>query len=235
MSSPWQKSYQYPLREIPFDSLWGNHGAFTTIRKHSSGALTHWQEHWERWTEDLKKLSRPIPYKLEEIKDLAFSFPHPKESPSLLRIAFDGTTLTLSARSLPQYQPSQYQGKIFHINRSQPHLKSLDYQAVLQAITSVQNLSPPTEAILLNRQGILCEGASTNLLFFDGKTHYYNQEFALPGITQKLYIKQHNLRVLPRNITPANLPEIKKILLCGSGKGIASLTCIPELQWKAEI
>ena len=235
MASPWQKSYQYPLQEIPFDALWGNLGAFTTIRKHRTGTLTHWQENWERWNHDLKKLRRPLPYKLGEIKDLALSFSHPKESPSLLRLAFDGTTLSLSARSLPQFQPSQYQGKIFSINRSQPHLKSLDYQAVLQAITSVKNLSTPTEAILLNSKKILCEGATTNLLFFDGETYYYNQEYALPGITQKLYIKQHNLRPLPRNITPADLPEIKKILLCGSGKGVASLTCIPELQWKAEI
>jgi branched-chain amino acid aminotransferase len=89
-----------------------------------------------------------------------------------------------------------------------PTAKSIDY---IPAITALQKAKKQNaiEAIYIDRTGIVREGTTSNIFFFQGDTLVTTEENILPGITRQVVL-EITRDVFPIEIRPFTVDELEQ-------------------------
>ena len=229
----YKKSYQLSsFKPIKYDPLWGTRGIFTTIRfirKKSKFILL--SKHLKNINSSLKKIN--INFKISEgmiLKLLKPSLNKINNQDNLLRIAINSNIISLSIR--PRLKPNKrFVGKLFNYQRSIPQLKNLYYKKIIKLLNSIN--SKKQEIILYNK-GILLEGCTTNIICIRNKKIYIPLKNYYKGITVSYLLNLTKREIKKTNIFVNDIYKYEEILLIGSGKGVVSVSSIPQINWKSQ-
>ena len=227
-----KKSYQLKtFKPIVYDDLWGKKGIFTTIRV--VGEKPNYillSIHIKNMNSSLKKMN--INFSLSQKKIcilieslLNLNTPHDH----LLRIAVNSKIISLSMRS--RIQPNKYfSAVIASYQRTNPFLKNLYYNKIIKLLNSI-NIEQ--QEIILSNRGLLLEGCTTNVLCVRDKTICIPIKNYYRGVTMNYILRKTKRMIKKTYISIKSLHEYEEILLVGSGKGVVSLSSIPQINWKS--
>ena len=213
-----------------FKPLWGQKGVFTSIpvigktprliglNKYLSTFNTTCRDYKFATKIDLSIIRSLVGGDLKKIK----YFNH------LLRIATNGTTLSISLRKRIKTKDSVI-GFIKKYKRRDFKNKNLFYKKLLKFMSEI-NYSE--NEIILIRNDEITEGAVTNLVFIKRDKIYIPKTGYYYGNTLKLIEEVSKSKFIRKRILLEDLKEYSEILSIGSGRGITSIKKIQSILWK---
>ena len=226
-----KKSYQLKTFEpIVYDDLWGKKGIFTTIRvvgKKPKYIL--FSNHIKIMNYSLKRMGidfllseKNIYIFLEPLLNLNKSYNH------LLRIAVNSKIISLSMRV--RFQPNKnFSAVIISYQRTSPFDKNLHYKKILKLLNSI---NMQKQEVILSSRGLILEGCTTNVICVRNKKLYIPTKNYYQGVTMNYILRKTHRTIKKTDILISSLHEYEEILLVGSGKGVVSLSSIPQIKWK---
>jgi len=225
-----KKSYQLKdLKEIKFKDLWGDHGVFTTMWIFDSPPkILFFKDHINNLIKSTKAYSiikssikSDILRLIEENLDNKIKYNH------LLRVALNKNTLSISLRK--RIKPKlNFNLKLVNLKRQKPEFKNLKYKEILKHLSKLDNSK--SDIGLCSNKKILETGTS-NILFVKDKKIFSPINKFYKGITFKFF-KSKIKKIIKKDILIDSLNEFDEIILIGSGKGIASVKTINQINWK---
>ena len=228
-----KKSYQLKtLKPIVYDDLWGKKGVFTTIRivgREPNYILLF--NHIKNMNSSLKKMN--INFSLSEKKlfilvkpllNLKKSYDH------LLRIAVNSNIISFSLRQRFQSN-NNFTAVIISYQRTNPFFKNLYYKKIIKILSSINTQK---QEVILSSRGLLLEGCTTNVLCVRNKKLYIPIKNYYQGVTMNFILRKTRRSISKIDISIKNLHEFEEILLVGSGKGVISLSAIPQINWNSK-
>ena len=225
-----KKSYQLKdLKEIEFKDLWGDNGVFTTMWIFGSPPkILFFKDHINNLIKSTKAYSiiKPsiksdILRLIEENLDNKIKYNH------LLRVALNKNTLSISLRK--RIKPKlNFNLKLVNLKRQKPEFKNLKYKEILKHLSKLDNSK--SDIGLCSNKKILETGTS-NILFVKDKKIFSPINKFYKGITFKFF-KSKIKKIIKKDILIDSLNEFDEIILIGSGKGIASVKTINQINWK---
>lgn len=212
---------------------WGLPGAFTTLRKFECGHLPFRDEHLDRLLDSANRIgAKWIPSRKEISGRLdEFLASQPESLDGLIRIClFDGLLGVSSRPALSDGNPVK--GRLLEYRRPEPLAKST---AETQLYGRLSELDVATEDwILIDPEGRdLRESATSNLIFARGSDLLIPEKFILQGIVlnQLIPFLECEFSVTRGAPKKKELRLFDEIILCGTGRGVAPLCSLPELEW----
>jgi len=225
-----KKSYQLKdLKEIEFKDLWGDNGVFTTMWIFGSPPkILFFKDHINNLIKSTKAYSiikssikSDILRLIEENLDNKIKYNH------LLRVALNKNTLSISLRK--RIKPKlNFNLKLVNLKRQKPEFKNLKYKEILKHLSKLDNSK--SDIGLCSNKKILETGTS-NILFVKDKKIFSPINKFYKGITFKFF-KSKIKKIIKKEILIDSLNEFDEIILIGSGKGIASVKTINQINWK---
>ena len=225
-----KKSYQLKdLKEIEFKDLWGDNGVFTTMWIFGSPPrILFFKDHINNLIKSTKAYSiikssirSDILKVIEENLDNKIKYNH------LLRVALNKNTLSISFRK--RIKPKlNFNLKLVNLKRQKPEFKNLKYKEILKHLSKLDNSK--SDIGLCSNKKILETGTS-NILFVKDKKIFSPINKFYKGITYKFF-KSKIKKIIKKDILINSLNEFDEIILIGSGKGIASVKTINQINWK---
>ena len=225
-----KKSYQpKDLKEIEFKDLWGDNGVFTTMWIFGSPPkILFFKDHINNLIKSTKAYSiikssikSDILRLIEENLDNKIKYNH------LLRVALNKNTLSISLRK--RIKPKlNFNLKLVNLKRQKPEFKNLKYKEILKHLSKLDNSK--SDIGLCSNKKILETGTS-NILFVKDKKIFSPINKFYKGITFKFF-KSKIKKIIKKDILIDSLNEFDEIILIGSGKGIASVKTINQINWK---
>ena len=225
-----KKSYQLKdLKEIEFKDLWGDNGVFTTMWIFGSPPkILFFKDHINNLIKSTKAYSiikssirSDILRVIEENLDNKIKYNH------LLRVALNKNTLSISLRK--RIKPKlNFNLKLVNLKRQKPEFKNLKYKEILKHLSKLDNSK--SDIGLCSNKKILETGTS-NILFVKDKKIFSPINKFYKGITYKFF-KSKIKKIIKKDILINSLNEFDEIILIGSGKGIASVKTINQINWK---
>jgi len=225
-----KKSYQLKdLKEIKFKDLWGDHGVFTTMWIFDSPPkILFFKDHINNLIKSTKaysisksSLRSNILRLIKENLDNKIKYNH------LLRVALNKNTLSISLRK--RVKPKlNFNLKLVNLKRQKPEFKNLKYKEILKHLSKLDNSK--SDIGLCHNKKILETGTS-NILFVKDRKIFSPINKFYKGITYKFF-KSKIKKIIKKDILINSLNEFDEIILIGSGKGIASVKTINQINWK---
>ena len=225
-----KKSYQLKdLQEIDFNDLWGDHGIFTTMWIFGKPPkILFFENHIKNLIKSLqifrikkKNLKKNIRKVINKNLTKKKNYNH------LLRIAINKKIISISLRK--RVQPKlDFNLKLVNLKREKPHYKNLKYKKILSYLSKMDNSK--SDIALTDKKKFL-ESGTSNLLFIKNKKIYSPKKNYYEGNTYKFFNSKVK-RILKKDILIKELHNYDEILLIGSGKGVASVKTIKEINWK---
>ena len=225
-----KKSYQLKdLKEIKFKDLWGDHGVFTTMWIFDSPPkILFFKDHISNLIKSTKaysisksSLRSDILRLIKENLDNKIKYNH------LLRVALNKNTLSISLRK--RVKPKlNFNLKLVNLKRQKPEFKNLKYKEILKHLSKLDNSK--SDIGLCSNKKILETGTS-NILFVKDRKIFSPINKFYKGITYKFF-KSKIKKIIKKDILINSLNEFDEIILIGSGKGIASVKTINQINWK---
>ena len=225
-----KKSYQLKdLKEIKFKDLWGDHGVFTTMWIFDSPPkILFFKDHINNLIKSTKaysisksSLRSEILRLIRENLDNKIKYNH------LLRVALNKNTLSISLRK--RNKPKlNFNLKLVNLKRQKPEFKNLKYKEILKYLSKLDNSK--SDIGLCHNKKILETGTS-NILFVKDRKIFSPINKFYKGITYKFF-KSKIKKIIKKDILINSLNEFDEIILIGSGKGIASVKTINQINWK---
>ena len=225
-----KKSYQLKdLKEIEFKDLWGDNGVFTTMWIFGSPPrILFFKDHINNLIKSTKAYSiikssikSDILRLIEENLYNKIKYNH------LLRVALNKNTLSISLRK--RIKPNlNFNLKLVNLKRQKPEFKNLKYKKILKHLSKLDNSK--SDIGLCSNKKILETGTS-NILFVKDKKIFSPINKFYKGITYKFF-KSKIKKIIKKDIFINSLNEFDEIILIGSGKGIASVKTINQINWK---
>jgi branched-subunit amino acid aminotransferase/4-amino-4-deoxychorismate lyase len=118
--------------------------------------------------------------------------------------------------------------KLVNLKRQKPEFKNLKYKEILKHLSKLDNSK--SDIGLCSNKKILETGTS-NILFVKDKKIFSPINKFYKGITFKFF-KSKIKKIIKKDILIDSLNEFDEIILIGSGKGIASVKTINQINWK---
>ena len=118
--------------------------------------------------------------------------------------------------------------KLVNLKRENPQYKNLKYKKILSHLSKMDNSK--SDIALVSKKKILETGTS-NLLFIKDKKVFTPKKNIYEGNTYK-YFKTKVKKIIKKDILIKKLKNYDEILLVGSGKGVASVKQIKQIEWK---
>jgi 4-amino-4-deoxychorismate lyase len=225
-----KKSYQLKdLKEKDFNDLWGDHGVFTTMWIYGSPPkILFFKDHINNLIKSAKAYSIQKPsLKSEILKLLKSNLNLKKKYNHLLRIALNKKTLSISLRK--RVTPKlNFNLKLVNLKRVKPEYKNLKYKEIIKYLSKMDNTK---EDIGLCSNKKIFETGTSNLFFIKDDKVYSPINSFYKGITFKFFNSKVK-KIIKKDIFVKNLKEFDEIILIGSGKGVASVKAIDQIQWK---
>ena len=225
-----KKSYQLKdLKEIEFKDLWGDHGVFTTMWIFDSPPkILFFKDHINNLIKSTKaysisksSLRSDILRLIKENLDNKIKYNH------LLRVALNKNILSISLRK--RIKPKlNFNLKLVNLKRQKPEFKNLKYKEILKHLSKLDNSK--SDIGLCHNKKILETGTS-NILFVKDRKIFSPINKFYKGITYKFF-KSKIKKIIKKDILINSLNEFDEIILIGSGKGIASVKTINQINWK---
>jgi len=225
-----KKSYQLrDLKEIEFKDLWGDHGVFTTMWIFGNPPkILFFKEHINNLIKSTKAYSISKPsIKLNILRLLKENLNSKKKYNHLLRIALNKKTLSISLRK--RIKPNlNFNLKLVNLKRQKPEFKNLKYKEILKHLSKLDNSK--SDIVLCSNKKIFETGTSNIFFVKDNKVFSPIDKF-YKGITYKFF-KSKIKKIIKKDILVNSLKEYDEIILIGSGKGVASVKTINQINWK---
>jgi branched-subunit amino acid aminotransferase/4-amino-4-deoxychorismate lyase len=225
-----KKSYRLKdLKEIEFKDLWGDNGVFTTMWIFGSPPkILFFRDHINNLIKSTKAYSilKPsirsdILKLIKENLDSKIKYNH------LLRVAVTKNTLSISLRK--RIKPNlNFNLKLVNLKRQKPEFKNLKYKKILKHLSKLDN-SKSDIGLCSNKK--IFETGTSNILFVKNKKIFSPINKFYRGITYKFF-KSKIKNIIKKDILINSLNEFDEIILIGSGKGIASVKTINQVNWK---
>ena len=225
-----KKSYQLKnLQEVEFKDLWGDHGIFTTMWIFGKPPkILFFENHIKNLIKSLKiyhvrksSLKKDILEIINENLSKKVNYNH------LLRVAVNKKIISISLRK--RLSPkSNFNLKLVNLKREKPQYKNLKYKRILKHLIKMDNSK--SDIGLVCKKMILETGTS-NLLFIKQNKIYTPTNGYYEGNTFKFF-KSKIKNLIKKDIFVKDLKSYDEILLVGSGKGIASIKTIKQIEWK---
>ena len=225
-----KKSYRLKdLKEIEFKDLWGDNGVFTTMWIFGSPPkILFFRDHINNLIKSTKAYSilKPsirsdILKLIKENLDSKIKYNH------LLRVAVTKNTLSISLRK--RIKPNlNFNLKLVNLKRQKPEFKNLKYKKILKYLSKLDN-SKYDIGLCFNKK--IFETGTSNILFVKNKKIFSPINKFYRGITYKFF-KSKIKNIIKKDILINSLNEFDEIILIGSGKGIASVKTINQVNWK---
>jgi len=225
-----KRSYQLrDLQEVDFKDLWGDHGIFTTMWIFGKPPkILFFENHIKNLIKSLqiygvkkRSLHKNILKVINKNLSKNFSYNH------LLRIAVNKKIISISLRK--KVRPNlNFDLKLVNLKREKPQYKNLKYKKILRHLIKLDNSK--SDIGLINNKKILETGTS-NLLFIKNNKIYTPTKGYYEGNTFRFF-KSKIKKIIKKNIFVKDLNSFDEILLVGSGKGIASVKTIKQIDWR---
>ena len=225
-----KKSYRLKdLKEISFNDLWGDHGVFTTMWiYHKPPKILFFSKHIENLIKSIKvyKISN-ISIKKDILKLIKQNVKTKKNYNHLLRVALNKNTLSISLRK--RIKPKlNFNLKLVNLKRHRPEYKNLKYKAILKYLSKLDN-SKSDIGLCYNKK--VYETGTSNLLFVKDNKVYSPKNKFYKGITYNFFRKKIK-KIVNKDIFINSIKKYDEIILIGSGKGVASVKTINQINWK---
>ncbi len=225
-----KKSYQLKdLKEIEFNDLWGDYGIFTTMWIFGKPPkILFFQNHIKTLVKSLNLYGIKKKFLKKDILKIINNNLSEKENYNhLLRVALNKKMISISLRK--RFSPKlNFNLKLVNLKRESPKFKNLKYKKILSYLSKMDNSR--SDIALINKNKILETGTS-NLIFTKGKKIFSPKSDNYEGHTYKFF-KSKIKKIIKKDIFINELGEYDEILLVGSGKGVASVKLIKEINWK---
>ncbi len=217
------------LKEIDFQDLWGHHGIFTTMWIYGKPAkILFFKNHIKNLITSLKKYQiheKALQKKILNVININLSkkikYNH------LLRIAVNKRIISISLRK--RLSPKlDFDLKLVRLKREKPEYKNLKYKKILSHLSKIDNTQ--SDIGIINKKKILETGTS-NLLFIKDKKIYTPKGKYYHGNTYKFF-RSKIKKIIKKDILVQELEKYDEIILIGSGKGVASVKTINQINWK---
>ena len=225
-----KKSYQLKnLKETKFKDLWGEHGIFTTMWIFGKPAkILFFDNHIKNLIKSLKDygiIKRSL--KKDILKLINKNLSKNKKYNHLLRIALNKKFISISLRK--RLTPKlNFNLKLINLKREKPEYKNLKYKKILSYLLKMDN-SKSDIALISNKK--VLETGTSNLFFIKNQNVFIPKKSYYKGITFKFF-KSKIRKITKKNILLKDLKKYDEIILIGSGKGVASVKTIKEINWK---
>ena len=212
---------------------WGRMGAFTTLHVLPGKNFLFLEEHLKRLRFSASHLELPwIPSEKEIIEKLDEVFvDHSEGTHLLLRICLFEDLLGFAVR--PNYSDANpVEGWLLSYRRPNPAIKCTVEKELYGTLSELE-ITREDWVILDPKDNDLRETATSNLIFAQGDELLIPEKRILNGITlqQLLPILATEFRIIRGTPQDQDIFEFEEILLCGTGRGIATLTKLSELGW----
>ena len=224
-----KKSYQLKdLKEIKFNNLWGDNGVFTTMRIFGNPPkILFFKNHIQNLIKSSKAFGILSPsIRLDIIKLLKKNLNKNKKYNHLLRIALNKKTISISLRK--HVKPKlNFDLKLVNLKRQKPEFKNLKYKKILKYLSQLDN-SRFDIGLCYDKK--IFETGTSNIFFIKNKKIYSPINKFYKGITYKFFNSKIK-NIIKKDIFINSLFEYDEIILIGSGKGVASVKTINQLNW----
>ena len=223
--SYWLKS----LKEKKFGDLWGDHGIFTTMWIFGKPAkILFFENHINNLVKSLKSYGIiKTNLKKDILKIINKNLSKQESYNHLLRVALNKKVISISLRK--RIKPKlDFNLKIVNFKREKPQYKNLKYKKILSHLSTMDNSC--SDIILISDMKVLETGTSNLLFVKDEKIFSPKKDYYL-GNTYKFF-KTKIKKIIKRDIFLYDLKKYDEIILIGSGKGVASVKTIKEINWK---
>ena len=225
-----KKSYLLKnLQEIDFEDLWGDHGIFTTMWIFGKPPkILFFESHIKNLIMSLKKYGiKKRSIHKDILKTININLSNKLNYNHLLRVAVSKKIISISLRKRVRPK-SNFDLKLVNLKREKPKFKNLKYKKILKYLVKMNNSK--SDIGLISNKKILETGTS-NLLFVKHNKIYTPIKDYYEGNTFKFF-KSKIKKIIKKDIYVKDLKSYDEILLVGSGKGIASVKTITEINWK---
>jgi len=225
-----KKSYQLKdLRETKFKDLWGDHGIFTTMWIFDRPSkILFFDSHIRNLIKSLKIYGiKKKSLKKDILKLINKNLKKNKKYNHLLRVALNKKIISISLRK--RIKPKlNFNLKLVNLKRNKPQYKNLKYKKILSYLSKMDN-SRSDIGLVSNKK--LLETGTSNLLFVKDKKFFTPKKNYYQGNTFK-YFKTKIKRIIKKDIFIKELNTYDEIILIGSGKGVASVKTIKDINWR---
>ena len=225
-----KKSYLLKdLQEVDFKDLWGDHGIFTTMWIFGKPPkILFFKNHISNLIESLQKFGIKKRFLKKDILNILNSNLSKNTSYNhLLRVALNKKIISVSLRK--RISPKlDFSLKLVNLKREKPQYKNLKYKKILSYLSKMDN-SKSDIALVKNNK--IFETGTSNLLFIKNKKIFTPKKDYYEGNTYKFF-KSKVKRIIKKDILVKDLKNYDEILLVGSGKGVASVKMIKQINWK---
>jgi len=224
-----KKSYQLSnLKEVPFKDLWGSRGVFTTMRM--TGKPPNFlliKPHLENLIKSSKKYGIRKKNLKNIILDLIKKNTLYKGPDNLFRIALNKKLISISIRKRPKVKKN-FSLLLFKYKRIEPNYKNLYYKKILAKLSKVDSSKFDVALVTNNR---ILETGTSNLVFVKNGKIFSPKKDCYFGNTLKFISKK--IKINFKDILIKEINDYEEIILIGSGKGVAPVSKIDELNWKS--
>ena len=225
-----KKSYQLKdLKEVTFKDLWGDHGIFTTMWIFGRPAkILFFENHIRNLIKSLQAYGiKKKSLKKDILKIINKNLIKKSNYNHLLRIALNKRIISISLRN--RISPKlDFNLQLLNFKRQKPQYKNLKYKKILSYLSKMDN-SKSDIALVKNNK--IFETGTSNLLFIKNKNIFSPKKDYYEGNTYKFF-KSKVKRIIKKDILVKDLKDYDEILLVGSGKGVASVKMIKQINWK---
>lgn len=214
---------------------WGLSGVFSTLRKFANGHLPFREDYLERLLDSANRIEiNWIPNK-NELSDRLDEFlcNRPDDFDGLVRICLFNDLLGISERPALS-DGNAVKGRILEYRRPDPSAKCTG-EAQLYGRLSELDIANEDWIIIDPEKRDLRESATSNLIFVRENQLVIPQFSILPGIILRklLPFLESEFSVIRSSPQENDISEFEEIILCGTGRGVAPLTNLPELGWSS--
>ena len=225
-----KKSFQLKdLKETKFKDLWGDHGVFTTMWIFGKPSkILFFESHIRNLIKSLKTYGIMKKSLKKDILNLINkNLIKNKKYNHLLRVALNKKIISISLRK--RVKPKlNFDLKLVNLKREKPQYKNLKYKEILSYLSKVDN-SKYDIGLVSNKK--ILETGTSNLLFVKDKKFFTPKKDYYQGNTFK-YFKTKIKKIIKKDIFLKELNSYDEIILIGSGKGVASVKTIKDINWK---
>ena len=225
-----KKSYQLKdLRETKFKDLWGDHGVFTTMWIFGRPLkILFFDSHIRNLIKSLKIYGiKKRSLKEDILKLINKNLTKNKKYNHLLRVALNKKIISISLRK--RIKPKlNFDLKLVNLKREKPQYKNLKFKKILSYLSKMDN-SRSDIGLVLNKK--ILETGTSNLLFVKDKKFFTPKKGYYQGNTFK-YFKTKIKKIIKKDIFLKELNSYDEIILIGSGKGVASVKTIKDINWR---
>jgi len=218
----------------PHPEPWGQIGAFSTLRLFPNRLIPFRCAYLARLLESATLLQLPWIPELALLKERLDQYLSKSAiEEGLIRICLFENSIGISGRPA-RSDGKPVNGRLLQYRRPIPRAKSTQEKELYGRLSK---LDISTEDWIINdpKENEIRESATSNLIFVRGDSLIIPEKQILPGVilSHLLPALAHSFRIIRATPKAHDLSQYNEILLCGTGRGVAPLSALSELNWSS--